>query len=83
MLPNGHSSTIERPVITAKILLNKLYLKIVIALDKIVSFRFNKIFPCSMLPSSLCLFASVAFSVLGQIYPQYAKSHPYLSQKKK
>ncbi|MDE5061111.1 MULTISPECIES: hypothetical protein [Wolbachia] len=49
MLPNGHSSTIERPVITAKILLNKLYLKIVIALDKIVSFRFNKIFPCSML----------------------------------
>ncbi|MDE5060957.1 MULTISPECIES: hypothetical protein [Wolbachia] len=54
MLPNGHSSTIERPVITAKILLNKLYLKIVIALDKIVSFRFNKIFPCSMLPSD-CL----------------------------
>ncbi|MDE5061054.1 hypothetical protein OZD67_02840 [Wolbachia endosymbiont of Drosophila nikananu] len=50
MLPNGHSSTIERPVITAKILLNKLYLKIVIALDKIVSFRFNKIFPCSTLP---------------------------------
>ncbi|MDE5061159.1 MULTISPECIES: hypothetical protein [Wolbachia] len=49
MLPNGHSSTIERPVITAKILLNKLYLKIVIALDKIVSFRFNKIFPCSTL----------------------------------
>ncbi|MDE5061218.1 hypothetical protein OZD67_03725 [Wolbachia endosymbiont of Drosophila nikananu] len=53
MLPNGHSSTIERPVITAKILLNKLYLKIVIALDKIVSFRFNKIFPCSMLLNEL------------------------------